>query len=78
MFNAETLSLNPLSSHFRILTARITPLEKRLEQSGVFQGIDLASSQYNKDHSRQAHPHAKHVRQLFSVQLKFYTSRTVT
>lgn len=65
MFNAETVRLNPLSSHFRTLTTRITPLEKRLGQSGAFQGIDLASSQYNKDHSRQAHPHAKHVPSAF-------------
>lgn len=65
ILNAETLSLNPLSSHFRELAARIIPLEKRLRESGGFQGIDTASSQYNKDHSQQAHLHALIVQSAF-------------
>lgn len=63
--NAETLSLNPLCSHFRELAARIIPSEKGLGESGGFQGIHLATSQYSEDHSQQAHPHSQNVQSVF-------------
>lgn len=63
--NAETLRLNPLSSHFRELATRIIHLEKRLGESGGFQGIDLSSSQYSEDHSQQAHPQAQNAQLVF-------------
>ena len=63
-FNTGTQSLNPLSSHFRELAARIIPLEKRLGESGGFQGIDPASSRCSEYGSQQGHPRAQNVQSV--------------
>lgn len=62
---SETLSLNPLSSHFRELAARIIPLEKRFGESVGFQGTDPAISQYSEDCSQQTHSQAQNVQLVF-------------